>query len=228
MKRLILILIASLCLAQGKHAPSTTGPISTSLAASNWQEIANGPVPLTNCCGGALSFNFPVEDGTYPSMNYLFSALGASHGKKHQAGVDLSTYHYFSTSLQIVTTGSPTFNYVLNDPSNTCGTPASVRPYFQQANDNYANEFGRWWANPISYTLQAGQVTMTVPIDPGQWSSVYGKLGNTDAASLVGFQAALRSVGNIGMTFGGGCFFGHGVNISGGTAQFLVLNYSIQ
>jgi len=31
----------------------------------------------------------------------------------------------------------------------------------------------------------------------------------------------------LGFSFGGGCFFGHGVNVSGGMAQFLVWGYSI-
>jgi hypothetical protein len=34
-----------------------------------------------------------------------------------------------------------------------------------------------------------------------------------------------ENVGNIGMTFGGGCFAGHGVNISGGTARFSLTSY---
>jgi hypothetical protein len=29
------------------------------------------------------------------------------------------------------------------------------------------------------------------------------------------------------MTFGGGCFFGHGVNVSGGTARFALISYTI-
>ena len=32
------------------------------------------------------------------------------------------------------------------------------------------------------------------------------------------------AVGNVGMTFGGVCFAGHGVNISGGTARFSVVS----
>ena len=35
--------------------------------------------------------------------------------------------------------------------------------------------------------------------------------------------AALQD-GNVGMTFGGVCFAGHGVNISGGTARFSVVS----
>jgi hypothetical protein len=35
-------------------------------------------------------------------------------------------------------------------------------------------------------------------------------------------------MGRIGLTFGGGCFFGHGVFIDGGPAQFILTNYAVQ
>jgi hypothetical protein len=56
---------------------------------------------------------------------------------------------------------------------------------------------------------------------------VYGKSGDDDATALAGFQDALGNLGRVGMTFGGGCFFGHGVNVSGGTARFALISYTI-
>jgi hypothetical protein len=80
-----------------------------------------------------------------------------------------------------------------------------------------------------SYELQAkpGEITLTVPLTPDQWSSVYGKVENYNADSLAGFEDALRNLGEIGMTFGGGCFFGHGVNVSDGTAHIALISYTI-
>ena len=79
-------------------------------------------------------------------------------------------------------------------------------------------EFGRWWSDPVSYTLAAnGLVTISVPFDPSQWTSVYGKRGNLDQTTLSAFNAMLANPGNLGMTFGGGCFAGHGVNVVNGT-----------
>lgn len=108
---------------------------------------------------------------------------------------------------------------------NTCNTPSTVRPYFEHIKDS-GGEFERWWANPTSYVLAPGSATLTVPLTPDQWSSVFGKRGDYDPASLAGFQEALQNVGQVGMTFGGGCFFGHGVNVSGGTARFILTGYS--
>ena len=64
-------------------------------------------------------------------------------------------------------------------------------------------------------------------LTPDRWSSVLGKFGNYDAASLAGFSAALQNVSSLGLTFGGGCFFGHGVNVSNGTARFILSEYSV-
>jgi hypothetical protein len=55
------------------------------------------------------------------------------------------------------------------------------------------------------------------------WSDVIGEFGTLSATTQAGFAATLASVSQIGMTFGGGCFFGHGVNVSGGTAAFELL-----
>ena len=43
-----------------------------------------------------------------------------------------------------------------------------------------------------------------------------------------GFKELLGKMGNIGLTFGGGCFFGHGVNVSGGSAKFIVTGFAIR
>jgi len=56
---------------------------------------------------------------------------------------------------------------------------------------------------------------------------MYGKSGDDDATALAGFQDALGNLGRVGMTFGGGCFFGHGVNVSGETARFALISYTI-
>ena len=69
-------------------------------------------------------------------------------------------------------------------------------------------------------------MTLTIPLRPHHWSSVFGKVGDQDTTTIAGFDQALENANYLGVTFGGGCFFGHGVNISGGTAQFKILNVS--
>jgi hypothetical protein len=62
---------------------------------------------------------------------------------------------------------------------------------------------------------------MTVEIAPDQWTNVEGE------RSRSGFTEILKNMGNIGLTFGGGCFFGHGVNVSGGTARFIMTRFEL-
>lgn len=76
--------------------------------------------------------------------------------------------------------------------------------------------------------LAAGAATLIVPLVPEQWSSVFGKGGTADAAARAGFATALQNVTRLGVTFGGGCFFGHGVFVQGGRAQFMLANYEVR
>ena len=59
-------------------------------------------------------------------------------------------------------------------------------------------------------------------------SSSFGKLGNANAEANKGFEAALKDVANVGFTFGGGCFFGHGAFVTNGTARFIVTEFKVK
>jgi len=69
---------------------------------------------------------------------------------------------------------------------------------------------------------------LVAPLNAAQWSSVLGKKGTDSAVATQGFEAALADLGNVGMTFGGGCFFGHGVFVTGGTARFIATGYAVR
>ena len=98
-----------------------------------------------------------------------------------------------------------------------CNLAPSVRPFlWRNANGN--GDFDRWWSNPRAYPLAAGTATLTVPLQAEHWSSVNGRFGHEDAATRFAFEKALLNVTRLGLTFGGGCSFGHGIRVSGGTA----------
>ena len=42
------------------------------------------------------------------------------------------------------------------------------------------------------------------------------------------FEKALTTVSRFGVTFGGGCSFGHGINVRGGSATFALTEYVIR
>ena len=201
-------------------APSTTTPpnppqpaASGALALTRtlWTTISTPQnFPLANDPSGNLTFDFPTAPN---SMGYVYSTRppGTIAGS-------------VVVSFQITTTGAPVFNYA--SPDNTCMVPAKVRPFIW-AHGNSPAEFDRWWSNPIAFELAAESATMTVSLSPDRWSSVNGKFGNADAGALAGFQSALKAVSSLGLTFGGGCFFGHGVDVSGGTARFVLSKYAV-
>jgi hypothetical protein len=207
-----LAVLAAIALAacSSPSAPSPT-PATISLQSSAWETIGEPqPFPLAND-GGALAFQFPADG----SINYLFTAspLRIAHGT-------------LSVSVRVTTTGAVVFNS-LDPQSSTCTIPSSVRPLIW-ANDNGNGAYDRWWSNPRSFTLAAGSATIAVPLTADAWSSVNGRFGNADPETKFAFDKALLNVTRFGLTFGGGCSFGHGINIRGGTATFAVTEYAIR
>ena len=124
------------------------------------------------------------------------------------------------TSFQIMTQGEVRFNYQL-EASNTCFSPATVRAFLQRADDDLYAASGRFWSNPIATILAPGNFTMTIKLHSDQWTNVEGE------QDRAGFEALLGKIGNVGITFGGGCFFGHGVNVEGGSARFIMSSFAI-
>lgn len=191
-------------------APSPT-PVTLSLQSSAWETLGEPqPFPLVTLFG-ALTLQFPASG----SINYLFTAspLTAVHGT-------------LSVTVHVDTLGSVVFNSL--DPlTASCTIPPSVRPFIW-ANNNGNGDFDRWWSNPRAFTLAAGTGTITVPLTADAWSSVNGKLGNADGPTKFAFDKALLNVSRFGLTFGGGCSYGHGINVRNGTATFAVTEYVIR
>jgi hypothetical protein len=203
--------LASACLAvPTRPTADATLPLAVPLTSRAWQTISNPhPYPLANNEAAHLVFDFPSAG----SMHYLYtrSPLAALEGS-------------LVVSLRVTASGGAAFQSV--DPGD-CSTPPSVRPFFW-ANDNGDGAMDRWWSNPRSVALAAGSATISVPLTPEQWSSVDGRFGNADSQTRAAFENALRHVSRLGLTFGGGCFFGHGVKVHGGRAEFALIEYVVE
>ncbi len=157
---------------------------------------------------GAWSFNFPsYQAGGH--VNYVETPFTAT--------VPL---HSVSVVFEVE---SDAPQYVVID--TTDHLPATCRLMIEQKNDNLADPNGRWWANASIYNLgsQDNQIlSFTIPLTSNIWSNVNGQ---QDANA---FAAALANIGWVGVTFGGQYFAGHGVAISGGTAKYVLINYSVE
>ena len=115
---------------------------------------------------------------------------------------------------------STVFNFKLED-ENTCkGLRHRCVPFFSAQ----VTIFKRTIASGRTSLchLAPGEYTMKVELSPDQWTNVEGE------RSASGFADMLKNMGNIGVTFGGGCFFGHGVNVSGGTARFMMIRFELK
>jgi hypothetical protein len=171
--------------------------------------------PLSGAVPGEIQFTFPGPPTQNYTVNYLTTAFTQSIASRSSITISLGTQ---------AVSGSPVFNYAFQ---NTCDYPAHVRPYIERKGDNGYNPNYRWWADdPYSYELDTllGTVTIVVPLDPAYWSNVNGEIGSTNPSA---FQAALANPMRIGMTMGGGCYFGHGVNVTGGVARFDLMQYQV-
>ena len=190
--------------------PSPT-PLTLSLDSGVWTTISDPQFLRITNEGGALTFDLPTDG----SISYLYapSGLAQVHGT-------------LVVSFNITTDGPVLFNS-LEPVAGACVIPPSVRPFIW-AHSNGEGIYDRWWANTHFSRLAAGAVTLTVPLKPEHWSSVNGRLANADTEIKFNFERALLNMTRLGLTFGGGCSFGHGINVSGGTARFALTEFRVQ
>ena len=177
------------------------------MQASDWSFRYSPGMPANPAAtDGGWQFSFPNRNG----VEYLTTSAPPA-----------SASQSIIATIEIQTVGAPFFEY-RTEAENTCETPATVRLFFQRHGDNMSGdgpyEFYRWWSNnPVAYQLSAGQVSLVGDLtDPTQWTSVLGQRGDANAPM---FRAALADLGQVGFTFGGGCFFGHGVYVTPGSGQ---------
>lgn len=172
--------------------------------------------------------SIPVNVGPFPCKSDQNAKCPALHYVMVPVSSPLTGAKGLRMTGQVVLSGDPTFGW-RTEPSNQGTSPASVRLWFQRKGDNLsgsgAYQYYRWWSNPAAVQLQpGGALDLTVNLDPALWSSVLGRFGT---ASPADFAKALAKVGNVGMTFGGGSFFGHGVYIDKGSAAFNCQGFTV-
>jgi len=148
------------------------------------------------------------------------------------AAVNMVALSYVDATILVTTSGTPKFVYGLR-PDNTCVYPAHVRLLLQENGDDLSGTNGkqyyRWWSNSVAYQLASGSANLRASLkDFSQWTSVLGEKASASAAAVAGFKQAMANLGSVGFSFGGGCFFGHGVRVSGGGARFALTDYVVK
>jgi hypothetical protein len=170
--------------------------------------------PYADASGG-WHFNFPSPPD---SIHYATITINRPIGGTFSADMKVDAQNAI-------------FNFRIGDPTNTGTAPPACHLFFQQQGDDLSGsgpmQFYRWWSTPFAFVLANGAATLSVPLTPDKWLSVFGLRGTDSAAAQAGFAQAMAKTANVGLTFGGGSYYGHGVNVTSGTARFIMRNFSV-
>jgi hypothetical protein len=196
----------------GYYTPSAVGTLSYAQAFKGAGEAA---LNFTSADNTALLIT--GQKAKFPSL------LGDQSGRTSIA----TTFTLSNVTGAFTYYGEPS----CGGPPTNGGPTATVRFYFQTSNAGGFNETHYWWSNPVQYSLttNAANQMLTNPFGSGSgmyWSDYYGHFG-ADPSYSAGFQAALGNVTDIGVSFGGGCFFENGVGTTDGSGTFTLNGFSV-
>lgn len=198
----VVVALAALALSSCGDTPPTA-PV-----ASGWTMSYSQGTSLSQSQGAIWQFPFPSHPG---HVNMVTKRTGALSGQL--------------TAVVEESEDNPAWFWKF-DAGNTCSaTLPTTSLYFQRAGDNMSGqgefEFYRWWS--AGFEIQPSLRTISVPLDPAKWGSVFGKRGTDNPAM---FAAALANAISVGLVFGGGCFAGHGVAVTDGSATLKLKSFS--
>ncbi len=211
---------------------TSSPPQALPLNSSNWYlnyayQTGKSGIPLTKTTT-SLKFTYPLASATAnPSAPYL---VGEWAGYLQYVDyLNKKTVTAFSlTSITMkghiaISSPSVVFDYK-SESFNTCVDPGTLRPEFNGALP--AGQDNRWWSS-YAVLLTPGPFSLYVTMNPDYWSNSTGQVASSSPATLAAFQAAVSSAYLVGATNGGGCFYGHGIRTSGGSATLTLTEYAI-
>lgn len=172
--------------------------------------------------GGGVWFNFPSYQD---DMEALQGENVIRLWKIYDKPQSYTNYSGLSYSVAVQVQGTPEF-FWRTQAINSCNVPATVRPLFFAWYSGLFRPTYEWWAHDGLYTLAEGSAAPRVQFDPALWSDENGQYANFDSDTLSGFNLSLSKLHGIGLSFGGGCFYGHGVSVVGGSARFEMASFA--
>lgn len=156
---------------------------------------------------------------TFPFKPGIYTALLTTTDKSLTG--DLST----KTLMDTISVSGDALSFMTQHNGGDCASnfPAAVRFYFRSPSASgpstgtppagFYTQF--WWSNPMNLQLLSGnqgsQTIMAMMSDPNQWSDWNGQRGGSSPAVTEAFLEATHKVLEIGLSFGGLCFFETGV-----------------
>ena len=192
----------------------------------DYNRIQTHPARIPSKIPGGIAFDFLNAPDT--------ALIGTSHPSYRGDLIGNMTGKTLTARIGVTVTPGTEFRYYGQGqgPVDGCGfgPPAFVRFYFETNTSGKFEETDYWWSNPTSATLvslQTGgeQAISALMSDPSQWSNFYGHYGS-DPLYNSAFNAALRDVQFVGLSFGGGCFFENGVGVQNGSGSFRLMDFT--
>ena len=154
---------------------------------------------------------------TFPFKPGIYTALLTTTDKSLTG--DLSA----KTLMDIISVSGNAANFMTQQNGGDCTSnfPAAVRFYFRSPSASgpstgtppagFYTQF--WWSNPVNVPLLSGNQSQTVMVsmsNPAEWSDWNGQSGGNPAVTEA-FLEATHKVLEVGLSFGGECFFETGV-----------------
>jgi hypothetical protein len=205
MQALLIVLAALISIGSIKYSGPLNMPTNPA-ATSGWSIRYSPGMPpsMSQNADGTYYVDLPYQDG----LRYVVQgAQGDPTGKT------------ITIKFELVGAGE----LLAVDPRETC--PCSVSIFLQPQGDSLTvtDEFKRWWSHKIPLNPQG---ETSVVVSPENWTQVFGKRGSDFPQQ---FQAAMSNLANVGFTFGGRHFGGHGIYVKQGTGsmRFVLKEYSI-
>ena len=196
----LIVLVSACSIFGGAGSSSSTIPIP---GVGQWVDFGRNEPTITN---GAFAFLGPSGVAGY---FYTKPPAAIAQGQ---------------TLTLVYSIDGSTPEWGVSDPNDM--PPATIHPFLWRSGDdlscNGAMASYRFWS-PSGVTLKLGDSrTLTSVLDPFVWTNCYGQHDTS------GFAGALENAIGIGFTFGGQNFFGHGVNLTSGSATFKVNSYTVR
>jgi hypothetical protein len=207
MKAILIVLVVLISIAAWKKDRSLSNMATNAATTSGWSIRYSPGMPslMSKNSDGTYHVDLPYHDG----LHYVVQgARGNLTGKT------------ITIKFELLGAGE----LLASDPGETC--PCSVSLYLQQQGDtlNASDEFKRWWSykTPLNAQNEA-----SVVVSPENWTQVFGKRGSDFPQQ---FQAAMSNLANVGFTFGGTHFAGHGIYVKQGTGamRFVLKEFSVK
>lgn len=163
----------------------------------------------------AFGKNMPIYPD--PSKNGFFINLSGDRILSYLVSNDnLSLNNSIQISGKIKLSNDCVLNYK-TESINTCESPAKMRVMLL---GGYSGKFNRWFSRE-GVLIKNGRFTLSLDLFPKNWVSVFGKNG----ADYEGkFKKIVNGRTQIGLVFGGGCFYGHGIECESGSLQIEISN----